>query len=652
MYVELRCIGCGTRYRVNAILEGRIVECKHCARRMVVPGKIAVIKLEEADEQPRVSRTFPRKVPPDPEPLVSDEEDDDSGGTVDADAVEEIIPSLVTEIILPLGLILFAIGTAGLSAATHAVHSANPGIAFIFMGLTVGLILLLVTPLAIYAIESCAHSLDYVLPNSVWLQSLSLMMVPTTALTLGYFAARFGGLVMGGMVGFVAMAGLMALFFRIGPTKALITAVFSALAYLFSASMIVVLCSILGVIVALTGNALPWEQTQVEPVATASAAPQPVSRPQPAPMVQVLPTPQPAPLAPQPRPSPALTTTPAVAVDEDTSIFGSGTIATTDATSVMPPIAEMAASPKVVAVAIPEIAPAPATTPTAPVPDPLITEKLTKGMEQLAAGNAREAQTIFTDGLALYGKVIPQKLDDDARINLYHGLAIANLRTGNLVAARSAMDRVRAATKTNRSVQLNDAIIDVLTRSNLARGVDTIEKYLATNPADEIGVNILGFGINRLEGDASSRSRSSALWLKYQRYESQLTPPAPGLHHWGSRWISSDEMRAIELEKRQLEQSKAQLRREILKAQSAVDRAHAEASSRQAAYDRVRMANPRDSDLPYLAGRANEASSDFHSADQDLQKLRNELFNMPDGPKPAFDPPPKGVDPELALTVK
>src|SRR4051794_30647839 len=245
MYVELRCIGCGTRYRVNATLEGRIVECKHCARRMVVPGKIAVIKLEEADEQPRVSSTFPRKVPSDPEPLVSDEEDDDSAGTVDADAVEEIIPSLVTEIILPLGLILSAIGTAGLSAATHAVHSANPGIAFIFMGLTVGLILLLVTPLAIYAIESCAHSLDYVLPNSVWLQSLSLMMVPTTALTLGYFAARFGGLVMGGMVGFVAMAVLMALFFRIGPTKAAITAVFSALAYLFSAGMIVVLCSIL-----------------------------------------------------------------------------------------------------------------------------------------------------------------------------------------------------------------------------------------------------------------------------------------------------------------------------------------------------------------------------------------------------------------------
>jgi hypothetical protein len=262
---------------------------------------------------------------------------------------------------------------------------------------------------------------------------------------------------------------------------------------------------------------------------------------------------------------------------------------------------------------------------------------LEAGLAELGAGRDREAQVLFAEGIAALGKPASTKLDDDTLINLHHALAVAHMRLGEIPKARQAMDRVRGATKTNRSIALNDAYIDVLTRQNIPRAIATVDKHFAAGAVEEDALNLYGLAVSRMDADATTRSRAAALWEKYRQYEASLIPPTPGVRRWGSRWLTPAEMAPIESQRRQAEQAKRDLQQRITTLESQLGAAKTRAAAANAEYQAVRSRDVTDYRLPRLAREANETAADVNRLHKEINRAREQIHKLPSGPKPSFD---------------
>jgi hypothetical protein len=140
------------------------------------------------------------------------------------------------------------------------------------------------------------------------------------------------------------------------------------------------------------------------------------------------------------------------------------------------------------------------------------------------------------------------KLADDSAINLFHQKAVAHAVVGELPAAREAMQRVLNSPKSNRTVLLNSARIDIAGKSDAMRAVTGLEKYLksAAQP-DEQAVELWGMALATY-----ARSRGRVPEVKEAAFvsaQAQLEKTRPGERRWGNSWISDAEFTQVEAQR-------------------------------------------------------------------------------------------------------
>ena len=125
----------------------------------------------------------------------------------------------------------------------------------------------------------------------------------------------------------------------------------------------------------------------------------------------------------------------------------------------------------------------------------------------------------------------------------------------------SAYNQTPAAQR-SRPLILNRALLDLVQKSNLLRGIKDINLYFTRNPApDEEASNILG-SLLELAAD-NSRWREGPIYAEafreFARREAVLERHRPGFKRWGPKWLTQAEFDEIKAKDRELvEQIEAQ----------------------------------------------------------------------------------------------
>lgn len=272
-------------------------------------------------------------------------------------------------------------------------------------------------------------------------------------------------------------------------------------------------------------------------------------------------------------------------------------------------------------------------------------------MEALTVGNNGPAISIFTDGLSLFPKPTPSRLSDATQINLLHGLAVARLRSGEVPPAKLILDQLRSATKTNRSILFNDALLDTQSRDTISRSIGTLERALNAGPTDESLVNLYGYAVSQAEAVPALRSRIPTLWQNYQRFEKQLPPPSSTQHHWGSKWIGDAEYQAIMDEKMQSTAHRTELTQRIATIQNDAATTQQNIETLQANIDIAKQRSAKVATVNGLQKQLTQAQDKLRSLESQMTSATTELQTLSDGPKPTFDKP-EWKDPVLELQTK
>lgn len=268
---------------------------------------------------------------------------------------------------------------------------------------------------------------------------------------------------------------------------------------------------------------------------------------------------------------------------------------------------------------------------------------------ELLANRNVSAQKYAADGVAINGRTIPQKIEDDTRANLYQVLAVSHLRLSEYAKARAAMDRVKTSPNSNRTVQLNDALIDLQIRNFVIRGAETIGKLLAQGPVDEATVNLFGYAIAKAETDASVRARIPKLWQDYASFEMQLAPPGPRRMHWGSRWLTTDETIEMKWQLRKVEEERSDRLGEISRLEDQILNQRRIVNDANADYQAQRLRDARTANPSAVNRENNELARLNILYDKAVQAAQVPI----PGPKPIFAPPPaRGYDPDLTLVAR
>jgi hypothetical protein len=152
-------------------------------------------------------------------------------------------------------------------------------------------------------------------------------------------------------------------------------------------------------------------------------------------------------------------------------------------------------------------------------------------------------------------QLTPEQLDD------LHRQAFALMRQGKFDRAGERLHRVYAAVppdQRSRALVLNHAILDLVQKRLVMRGVKDLLDYLKQHRADdEVATNILGASLDM--GAANPRVKSGPLWQaafkEWERRNFILDHSRPGWRRWGVLWVSEQEQRTRELRQADLKQA-------------------------------------------------------------------------------------------------
>lgn len=176
---------------------------------------------------------------------------------------------------------------------------------------------------------------------------------------------------------------------------------------------------------------------------------------------------------------------------------------------------------------------------TAPSTQPRSDDEFAAGMAALRSGDNASAITHLQAFLAPLPKSGKPQTDEQG-IAL-HGLAVAYMRGGDYGKAREPMDRAFAYPKTNRTLILNHAKLDLRMRGLLVRAVKDIDKVLESGPIDEATVNLFGAAIQKASSNSTDRGQVAPFLAKYDNYNAKLEATRPGWKHFGSTWMKQSD---------------------------------------------------------------------------------------------------------------
>src|SRR5688572_28430587 len=197
MPIDVQCKSCKARYRVKEEFAGRTVRCKHCGDRFRVPYRASVVTLEDdvAEEaapplNPPVPLEREPETPHEPvEIAASGRTFNEYAGVKKSEtrrrrenakeiATEPYLPPIVAELWMPLAIALFGYGVAIYLAVTKMLASHGPVAGLILIGAFVTLHLALIIPMVMRTLEGAANTVDFELPNSIWLQTAAALALP------------------------------------------------------------------------------------------------------------------------------------------------------------------------------------------------------------------------------------------------------------------------------------------------------------------------------------------------------------------------------------------------------------------------------------------------------------------------------------------
>jgi hypothetical protein len=143
-----------------------------------------------------------------------------------------------------------------------------------------------------------------------------------------------------------------------------------------------------------------------------------------------------------------------------------------------------------------------------------------------------------------------------------HAQAVELIKNGEMKKARDLLDQAWKATphlERGRSLVLNRAIVDLSDKQFVMRALRDVTDYLVAHKQreDEQATDILGVALNNSAGDAQ-RQRGE-LWQsafkEWDRRNELLDQSRPGLHHWGTQWLTDDQYAELRGRQREVEQA-------------------------------------------------------------------------------------------------
>lgn len=157
------------------------------------------------------------------------------------------------------------------------------------------------------------------------------------------------------------------------------------------------------------------------------------------------------------------------------------------------------------------------------------------------------------------------KLEDPEVIHLFHQKAVAHARLGQFEPAREAMAKVLAAKLTNRSIVLNAAKLDIVSKTDAMRAATNLQRHMKANPEDDEALGLWGVALATV---VKNKRRLPDLKVKqYLEAQTLLEKSRPGYRRWGVEWI--DDARWVRMEQqreqvmRAVTQYEQRLRQEI-----------------------------------------------------------------------------------------
>jgi hypothetical protein len=180
-------------------------------------------------------------------------------------------------------------------------------------------------------------------------------------------------------------------------------------------------------------------------------------------------------------------------------------------------------------------------------PKPIDKSLLEQALARLKAGEHKEAIA----AAQTFQKTLPRLgMNFDVNwANANHVLALSYLELGQPDKAREVMDAVIKSGKSNRSVVLNSAVIDIAVKSQLQRGLKSLRTFVLAHTEDETAVNLLGTAIDIASKESPAPNLADAT-ADYQKANAALERKRPGYHHWGTDWIGNQEFQQTETKRK------------------------------------------------------------------------------------------------------
>lgn len=166
-----------------------------------------------------------------------------------------------------------------------------------------------------------------------------------------------------------------------------------------------------------------------------------------------------------------------------------------------------------------------------------------RGNGALLAGDAQAALENFQDAKLLWDRQrIRMDYNNPAQFECLHGLGISYLALGRYEKANDPLDRAYASSLKGRSLTVNRAILDLVQKTNVARGVKEMKDFLAKQAIpDEVAMNVFGAGIGvaGMDEHFAQQPYFQGVAAFYESQNKLLEANHSGEERWGAEWMSS-----------------------------------------------------------------------------------------------------------------
>ncbi len=175
------------------------------------------------------------------------------------------------------------------------------------------------------------------------------------------------------------------------------------------------------------------------------------------------------------------------------------------------------------------------------------TKLIDQGYAALQAADAQAALENLLDAKSLWDRhQIRMDPSNPPQYACLNGLGIAYLALGRYEKANEPLDRAYASSLRERSLIINRAILDLVQKTNVTRGLKELKDYLSKQPAsDEVALNVMGagLGISGMEERFSQATYYQSVVSLYESKNNQLEATHSGEGRWGAEWISLDQVK-------------------------------------------------------------------------------------------------------------